>query len=642
MIGDALAGLAAAAGILPSYRDLGGTLRPTAPETAQALLAATGLEAGTEAAAARTLAELRAREDARALPDWLVVEAGAAPRLTPRHPGAWQLRLEDGTMHDGPAGDGPLPLPPLPLGLHDLTIGGATCTLLAAPARLPLPARGWGVTLPLYGLRDAATGGLADYADLRAAVEGLGGIGAGFVGINPIHAGFPLDPRAISPYSPSSRRWLSSVHVADAGRAGPGPGGRLVDHAPAVAARLKALRRAFGAIDAMARATLVTFRAEAGPDLERFALHQALSDRFGPYWRDWPAGLRDAGGSEVRAFAAANSEAIAFHAWLQMRAAGQLAAVRDAARRAGMAQGLYLDLAVGTHPSGAETWADPGLFARDASLGAPPDAFAPQGQNWALAPMAPAALATRGFRPLAAVLRAQLRFAGMLRIDHILGFSRAFWVPGGAYSGVPGGYVAMPAAALLAVARIEAARAGAVIVGEDLGVIPDGLRADLDASGILGCRLLMFEPDTAAWPEAVLASFGTHDLPPHAGWRAGGDIGWHARLGHIDAATATRLHEERRTAAADLARRAGGPGTAAMHALLADSPARLVALQIEDLLGRRAQANLPGTVDSHPNWRRRIGPAARALAGLPALRGAAAAMARAGRGRPAPGGRPGA
>ncbi len=627
---SAQAALAGAAGILPTYRDLTGTDHPTGAETAQALLAAQGLEAGTDTAAARTLADLQARTAARTLPEWLVVPVGTAPRLTPRRPGAWQLRLEDGTGHEGRATGGALTLPPLPLGIHDLTLDGDTCTLLAAPPRLPLPPRGWGVTLPLYGLRDADTGGLADYADLRMAVEGLGGLGAGFVGINPIHAGFPRDPDALSPYTPSSRRWFSTAHIAG-GDEVPARAGRLVDPAPAIAARLAGLRAAFDRLDRTDRAALASFRTEQGAGLERFALHQALSDRFGPYWHDWPAALHDPAGAEARAFAAAHPDALAFHAWLQMRAAGQLAAVGDAAQRAGMAQGLYLDLAVGTHPAGAETWAEPDLFARSASLGAPPDAFAPQGQNWALAPMVPGALVARGFRPLAEVLRAQLRCAGMLRIDHILGFARAFWVPEGAFAGAPGAYVTMPSAALLAVARIEAARSGAVIVGEDLGVIPDGLRADLDASGILGCRLLMFEPDTATWPEAVLASFGTHDLPPFVGWKAGGDIGWHARLGHIDAASAQRLQAVRADEASDLRQRAGGSGLAAMHALLAASPARLVAVQIEDALGRKSQANLPGTITAHPNWRRRIGPPPSALARHPALRRAAAIMARAGR-----------
>ncbi|GAA0300065.1 4-alpha-glucanotransferase [Rhodovulum strictum] len=621
----ALAALAARAGILPRYVDLTGATHETGSATAQALLAAMGLPAITEAEAAQTLAALQAAEAARPLPDWIVVEAGIAPVLHPRHAGEWHLTLEDGTCHAGRAED-TLTLPPLPLGLHDLTIAGQRMTLLSAPPRLPLPPRGWGVTVPLYGLRDAETGGLGDYADLCAVVAGIGALGAGFVGINPIHAGFPGDLQAISPYSPSSRRRFSAAHLACPGEAAT-PSGKLVDYAPAIAARLTCLRAAFAAIGPGERATLAGFRAAEGADLDRFALHQALSDRFGPYWSDWPEAYRAPDTPEVRTFAADNPDAIAFHAWLQFRAEGQLADIRAAGRDAGMAHGLYLDLAVGTHPAGAETWADPGLFARGATLGAPPDPFAPQGQNWSLAPMIPQALAARGFRPLAEILRAQLRHAGLLRIDHILGFERAFWVPADG----PGAYVAMPKPALLAVARIEAARAGAVIVGEDLGVIPEGLQADLAASGILGCRLAMFDPHPENWPEAVLASFGTHDLPPFEGWRQGADIGWHARLGHVAAERVADMHRHRQDAAADLARRAGGADVDALNRYLGATPARLVALQIEDMLGATEQANLPGTVDSHPNWRRRIGPGPAALVQHEAVLRAARAMDQSGR-----------
>ena len=622
---SALSRLAAMAGILPQYCDLEGVTHETDPETARALLAAMGLAAGSEAEAAGTLAALKAREAARPLPAWLVLEAGSAPVLRPTCGGAWRLELEDGTCHEGRAKD-TLSLPPLPPGLHDLIVGGHRMTLLSAPPRLPLPPRGWGVTVPLYGLRDAETGGLGDYADLCAVTAGIGALGAGFVGINPIHAGFPGDPQAISPYSPSSRRRFNVAHLACPGEART-PGGALVDYAPAIAGRLAGLRAAFAAICPDERAALAGFRAAEGADLDRFALHQALSDRFGPYWSDWPAAYRAPDAPAVSAFAAENPDAIAFHSWLQFRAERQLGDIRAAARDAGMAHGLYLDLAVGTHPAGAETWADPDLFARGATLGAPPDPFAPQGQNWSLAPMIPQALAARGFRPLAEILRAQLRFAGLLRIDHILGFERAFWVPGDG----PGAYVAMPKPALLAVARIEAARAGAVIVGEDLGVIPEGLRADLAASGILGCRLAMFDPCPEDWPEAVMASFGTHDLPPFAGWRQGTDIDWHARLGHVAPGRLAELRRGRADAVADLARRAGGEDVEALHGYLAATPARLVALQIEDLLGRTDQANLPGTVDTHPNWRRRIGPGSARLAQEPMLSRAAAAMRRSGR-----------
>lgn len=624
----ALAALAAEAGILPRFRDLSNTMRETGADTARALLAAMGLPAGDEAEAQARLSSLRAASAARSVPPLAVAGIGAAgaARVPCTAAGDWVLTLEDGSVLEGRAEAPAIELPPLPMGIHDLRLGEDLCAVLAAPPALPLPSPGWGITAPFYGMRTAARGGLADYHDLAAAAASLGRAGAGFLGINPIHAGFPTDPAAISPYSPSSRRRFNILHVAAPGESEL-PGEDLVDWPPATAARLAALRARFAALDEAEQAALAAFRAEGGEALERFALHQALSEEFGPYWLDWPAPFRSPATPECRAWAVAHAEETAFHAWAQMEAERQLSAVAAAARGAGMAHGLYLDLAVGTHPAGAEAWADPGLFARGVSLGAPPDPFAPQGQSWGLAPMIPRALIAAGLRPLAETLRAQLRFAGLLRIDHILGFERAYWVP----EGLPGAYVAMPREAMLAVARIEAARAGACIVGEDLGVVPEGLREALAASGLLGCRLGMFDRELSGWQEGSLGSFGTHDLPPYAGWMAGGDIAEHERLGHVTAGEAEAMRARRVDEKADLARRAGEEGVDAMHGWLARAPSRLVAVQIEDALGLAAQANLPGTVDSHPNWRRRTGIEPEALGDAEGVRRAAAIMRAAGR-----------
>ncbi len=336
----------------------------------------------------------------------------------------------------------------------------------------------------------------------------------------------------------------------------------------------------------------------------------------------------------------------------------QLADAARAGSAASMALGLYLDLAVGTHPSGAETWDGGDLFARGVSLGAPPDAFSAEGQRWGLAPFDPLSLARAGFRPLAETLRKQLQFAHALRIDHILGFDRTFWVPD--EPGLPGAYVAMPRDAMLAVVRIEAARAGAVIVGEDLGNIPEGLHEVLDASGVLSCRVVMFEQDVEdgggfraapAYPQAALASFGTHDLPTYAGWRRGSEIALREALGDIDAARAdaARTARLREIGALDAAMQgsAAGPspgpvgagaapaapqeGPDPLHAFLASTPSALVALQIEDVLGLVEQPNLPGTTTEHPNWRRRLPVAAGALATDPRVARAARLMSDAGR-----------
>lgn len=609
--------LAARLGVLPAYTDVSRTERVTSPETRDALLTAMG---AAPEAAAEALAALEAQAAARHLPAWLVCAAGAEAQV-PLAEASWALTFEDGRRREGRGAA----LGPLPLGIHRLEVGGQVTWLLAAPPRLPQPPRSWGVTLPLYGLRTEAEGGVGTYADLAAAVSGLAEAGAGFVGVNPVHAGFPEDPAAYSPYSPSHRRRLNTLYAAAGAAAAQGP---LIDYAQAVPAQQAALAALYAAEPP--GAAFHAWRAAEGAPLEAFATHQALSRLHGAYWPDWPKAFQRPDAPEVARFAAAQAEAITFHAWAQWRAETQLEAARAAGQ--GMTFGLYLDLAVGTHPAGAETWAHPGHFARGVSLGAPPDAFSPDGQSWTLAPFDPRALVAEGFRPLAETLRAQLRFAKLLRIDHILGFERAFWVP---EDGTPGAYVDMPTAAMLAVARIEAARAGATLVGEDLGNIPKGLGDSLAASGILGCRVAMFEQIWGGPPQfkpaegydaAALTSFGTHDLPTLEGWKVGDDINWRARLGATGTAAAQKA---RRAEVAAFAAVAGGLSEPEVTAFLAKTPSWLVALQIEDILGLTAQPNLPGTIDAHPNWRRRLPVPAAELGRVPALTRAAQDMAQA-------------
>lgn len=623
---DALTDLARLAGVALSYQDQTGETRHAAPETLRAVLAELGFDVAGDTAVADTLAAERARAADAALPPWQVVPAGAhAPGVR-----GWRIEREDGSTREGGDGDS-VDLPP---GYHrQHGAAGETSLLLAVPPRPPVPRRAWGVTLPLYGLRTAAAGGIGDYADLARAMRALGGAGAGFVGVNPIHAGFPTDRWASSPYSPSHRRRFNVLHIAT--HDPEAPGGPLIDYPEVAAAKMAALAAAHAAfLDAGGDAAYDAWRAAEGDPLADFAVHQALSDRHGPYWSDWPAALRDHRTPEVAAFAREAAAAVDYHAWLQWRATQQLAAVGRVADAAGMAYGLYLDLAVGTHPHGAETWAEPEAFAPGVSLGAPPDAFAADGQEWGLAPLSPRGLEALAFRPLIETLRTQLRHARLLRIDHILGFDRAFWVP----PGLPGTYVRMPREAMLAVARIEAHRAGAVIVGEDLGNVPPGLQQGLSEAGLLGCRLAMFErgPDDRfrhpeGWEERALASFTTHDLPTYAGWRRGRDVDWRHDIGDIDAATAARVHAERAADVQAFDDAAGGAGVDAMEAHLGRLASALVALPIEDILELEEQPNLPGTTDAHPNWRRRLPVGPDDLAAHPGVRRSAEIMARAGR-----------
>lgn len=593
-------------GVHARYHDQMGALHETGVDTAVALLRALGIEATTEAQAEAHLAAGDAH-----LPWDVVCEAGTAPWLDIGD-SPWVLTLEDGTEIEGLGGDN---LPELPLGIHRLVArsshGEQKVTLFSAPPRIPLPPRGWGMTVPLYALSER---GIGTYEDLKPLVESLGAKGAGFLGMNPVHAGFPTHAAMFSPYSPSHRRRLNVLHLASDG----GRDGRRVDYLRETPERMASLRRAYA--KASENPEFEAFLAAEGRALETFALHQALSERHGALWRDWPEALHDPEGAAAAKARQEFKDDIRFYSWLQWRAETALFEVQQTAKAAGMTQGLYLDLAVGTHPYGAETWEDRGSFAFGASLGAPPDAFAADGQNWGLAPFNPIALRETAYAALAETFARQLRVSGMLRIDHILGFERTFWVPDEA----PGAYISMPRDAMLAVARIEAARAGGIIIGEDLGNIPGGLREALAGSGVLGCRVAMFErwnwqdPEfkpAEAYDEAAIASFSTHDLPTWQGWRQGADISARQEAGGIsqDQETHELAHRAREVAALD--RLLPDESADSLHGFLARTPSRLVAVQAEVILGMVMQQNLPGTIEEYPNWRLRLPVNSEAMAG---------------------------
>ena len=603
--------LCRAAGLIWIYRDGAGQMQEAPEDSRRAVLAALGH--GNPAAA---LPEGLARCTSRSVPAGESVGWG---------PGPWVIRTEAGEDIHGEGA-----LPPLPVGYHVITHQGWTVHLLAEPPRLALPPRRWGVTLPLFALWDGAQAGMGTYSRLGDLAQGLAPHGAAFLGINPIHAGFPEDPGNYSPYAPSHRRRLNTLHVAT-GQALPDTG-PLIDHARTIPAQRAGLESAFAAFPG--DPAFDAWRQAGGAALEEFVTHQALSAVHGAYWGDWPRPLQDPASPEVQAFARQNAPRLRFHAWAQWMAETQLLDAQSRARAAGMDFGLYLDIAVGTHPHGAETWAERGLFAQGVSLGAPPDLLGPSGQRWGLSPMRPDVLRATGYAAFAQTLRAQLRFCGLLRIDHILGLERSFWLP----DGLPGLYVAMPRDELLAVVKIEAARAGASVIGEDLGTIPDGLRGALDAAGVLGCRVAMFERDwdgtrdflpPGAYAPTALASWGTHDLPTWAGWRQGRDIDWRARLGEVPDEAAARAARAAEVAAFDTL--TGGSGLTALHQHLAQAASALVAVQGEDLAGAVEQVNLPGTVHEHPNWRRRLPLPLSGLISADSLAETGALMAKAGR-----------
>ena len=680
-IDGALHALAETMGILPRWCDLAGAEQSTGPDTQRALLAAMGVPATSDAEIRESLADHRARRAARHIPGEIVVTAGTDARIPLESMADWQLELEAGDTHEGR--DEREIVLTLPAGLHRLTVGDELCLVIAAPKRAPAVddlagrSKAWGLSAALYGLRSARNLGVGDYRDLAVAAEQAARLGADFIGINPVHArGTARD--GFSPYSPTCRTALEPGHIAP--DAAPGfrhcadvrrllkasaadleaaRAGDLVDYEAHECLQreiLEALFRATIEADGSAAADLAAWRQGPGRALEWFAVFEALAGVHGPDWRAWPRPLRAAGSPAVRHFAAEHAEMVRYHAWLQRLAARQLAGAQAAARGAGMAFGLYLDLAAGVRPGGADTWASPTCFAESVSLGAPPDAFSPDGQTWNLAPFNPRGLRAAGYEPFVRMLRGAMAHAGIVRIDHVLGLDRSFWVP---EFGAPGGYVRYPLEPLLGLIRIEAARAGCIVVGEDLGSVPRGLRRRLAEAGLLGCAVMQFETGEHGfrpprhYHPASLASAGTHDTPTLKGWWSGRDIELRHRLGQstekdrtasLAARTAARgalgrLLVEEGHAPRDLdsgtpPAEADDATVVAVHALLAGAGSSLLAVQLDDALGIAEQQNLPGTIDEHPNWRRRCPVTVEALADDPRLAAVASVVGSRGKQHP--------
>jgi 4-alpha-glucanotransferase len=497
-----------------------------------------------------------------------------------------------------------------------------------APARqpesttaLPEVPRTWGWMLQLYGLRSAASWGVGDFADLGAFVRWAASTGAGAILVNPLHAVAPVDPLPASPYSPSSRRFVNPLYlrIADLPENPAAPA--------AVREQVDALRPAIGAPDELIdyggvwrakRAALeLLFAPSPAPAdgaLRDFATYTALAEVHGVDWRAWPAELRR---PSPAAYAAAPAGRVAFHVWLQQRCAEQLAAADAAA--AGMAIGIIHDLAVGIDPGGADAWTLQDVIAAGARVGAPPDAFNQQGQDWGLATWRPDRLAATGYAAYRALLRGIFEHAGGLRVDHVAGLWRLWWIPPG-HGAAQGTYVYYDDAAMLGILVEEAIRAGAVVVGEDLGTVESVVTRTLQERNILGSAVLWFTRDAdgaflppAEWPANALASISTHDLPTAAGFLAGEHVLARAEAGVLgrdvkDEWAAATLE---RAALLDLldAERLTEPGSTdeeivlAMHRLLKRTPCRVVLASPYDVLGAVRQPNLPGTTDQYPNWR---------------------------------------
>ena len=527
--------------------------------------------------------------------------------------GAAELVLEDGTILPM---DGGLPRD-LPLGYHEVRpLDGRPATrLIVAPPRCHLPEglRTWGWAVQLYALRSQGSWGIGDLADLRQlAAWSAAALGAGAVVLNPLHAVLPLVPQEPSPYFPSSRRYRNPLYLRIEEVPGAAEAGLDVERLAAEGRALCAERRIdrdavlrlkIAALDALwargagGAAGFVPYRAREGQGLEEFATFCALAEWHGAGWRRWPAEHRHPASPAVARFATERAGRVAFHAWLQWLLDEQLA-------RAGRALRLVTDLAIGFDGEGADAWAWQDVLAQDVTVGAPPDDFALAGQDWGLPPFVPHRLRAAGYRPFAETVRAGFRHAGGMRVDHVMGLFRLFWVPGGATPSA-GAYVRYPSDDLLAILALESERAGGVVIGEDLGTVAPGVRERLFAERILSTRVLWFEPGPpAGYPALSLAAVTTHDLPTVRGLWTGSDLEEQAAVGISPNAAATGALRARLRDLTGLPDDAAPDAVAlSIHRRLAEAPSILVTATLEDALGVGERPNLPGTTaDRRSNW----------------------------------------
>ncbi|HEU5033342.1 MAG TPA: 4-alpha-glucanotransferase [Mycobacteriales bacterium] len=630
-----LARLAAGHGVATSYEDQRRRRVDVTREAVVQVLAALGVAADTPEA---VRASLRALQRRPAAPPVVVLRTSES-RSVPAPVGySVRLRLEDGTERDLPAGDGRVTLPAgLPLGWHTMQTDVAELPVVVTPERVSRRGgRGWGWMVQLYALRSSGSWGVGDLRDLRTLTEWTAAHGGDLVLVNPLHAVAPTVPMQPSPYFPGSRRWTNPLYLRVEDTVGSGRA------SAEVRAQVDALRPAYDAerVDrdacwaAKLAALELLWQQDTGrdgqswpddsDDVWTFATWCALGEQYGADWRTWPQALHRPDAPAVTLARTELADRVRFHVWLQLLCDAQLDRSQQSARAAGLGVGVVHDLAVGADPGGADAWMLQDTLALGARIGAPPDLFNQQGQDWGMPPWHPRRLAEHGYVPLRELLRPLLRHSGGLRIDHVLGMFRMWWIPAGA-DARGGTYVSYDADALLGVIALEAERAGAIVVGEDLGVVPDGVREELADRDMLGTSVLWFEREetepgeTGAltplpdWREAAMASVTTHDLPTALGWLRGEHVRVRAELGLLDDAAAEEQGWRRDRAellahlvAAGVLASVDAPEdelVRALHRAVAATPSRFVLAAPSDAVGDLRQPNLPGTVDEYPNWR---------------------------------------
>lgn len=691
--------LAELRGIGAAYHNYRGELQVISVAIKARILAAMGCAVDDECELAACIAQAEASRWRRFLPD---VAGARGPRIafdinvSAREFGAaivWRVQLENGTQLDGVTSTADCAevwrgevagswitrrrfhlAKDLPHGYHmfeaRIAAGAADrCLLIVSPPqcfepeRIAAGARLWGVAVQLYALRSHSNWGMGDFQDLQLLIRWLAPRGAGFIGLNPLHALAPADPGRASPYSASSRHFLNVLYIAVT--AVPEFEGCLAAHArlsdPAVAERLKVLRdheyvdypgvaalkfeilallyQDFRdrhlALDSERARAFLEFVAARGLPLQLHARFDALDHYFRATfggaggWMSWPAEFRDVNGSAAARFALEHPAEVLFHAYLQWLAHEQLAGAQVLARESGMSIGLYGDYAVGANPAGSETWSDQCGYVLDAEIGAPPDPLALKGQGWGIPPADPAKMLTQRLQGFIHLIRDNMRYYGALRLDHVMSLFRLWWVAGGC-AATEGAYVHYPLHELLTVLSLESARNACLVVGEDLGVVPDEMRRAMPEFGLYHYKVLLFEKTAGRFrrPEEfarrALATVTTHDMPTLRSYWEARDIELRRRLNLYPTAQieedVVRERDHDREQLLSALRSEGlsparpsaplDPYTAelghALHVYLARSRAVMVALQIEDLLGMVDPVNVPGTSSEYPNWRRKL------------------------------------
>ena len=654
--------LASRAGLAVDWIDANGRPQRVTPDALRAVLKGLGHPADTDAEIDASLLELEQQQQDKHLPPLLTIDSGHGLDLARYFEPDTQCRvsLENGeTLELRLDGDAVLP-GVIALGYHRVYINDQTFILAVAPTHCysvaeavdSQPARAWGLSAQLYSLRRLGDGGFGDTLALEHLARSAAERGADALAISPMHAMFSADTGRYSPYSPSSRLFLNSLYAS------PGCilGERevrsaiealgleeelhaleqhsLIDWPTAAKAKqrlLRALYEDFRHGQHPQHADFLSFRQAGGEALEnhcRFEAIQAQRAAAGEDldWRQWPEAWRTPQSPALAQFAEENRDEIGYFAFTQWLIARSLERAQQAARGSGMGIGLIADLAVGADGGGSQAWSRQDELLADLTVGAPPDILNRAGQGWGISAFSPEGLKRNGFRAFIEMLRANFAHAGGLRIDHVMGLQRLWVIPLGA-SPREGAYLYYPVDDLLRLLALESHRHQAIVLGEDLGTVPEGLREKLSARSILGMRVLLFEQNHDGqfkpildWPDNALATTSTHDLPTLNGWWHSRDIEWNIQLGLIDAPTVDQWSEHRlrerqalRQALSqdpqnfiDEIRNDTDHMIDASVRYLGHTRAPLVLLPLEDALGIEEQANLPGTLDTHPNWRRRL------------------------------------